>query len=120
MYFRKKETNIERIISQKTASVFEAAALAGWCIGSGQSLDTSETQLLRQAAHDYGVAFQLADDLDDHDIQMAYGHINYAVIHGKKATHKEIQKHLSQSKEKLTELGLWSQLWKDAHKCILN
>lgn len=115
----KDSAQLDQIMAQKTASVFEAAVLAGWYIGTsrGQTKPTAaETAKVKAAAYKYGMAFQLADDLNDYqdDIDMNHGHINYAVVHGKKATRKQIQKYLKESQTLLKEMHLWSSIWQDA------
>lgn len=115
---------IDTIMAQKTATVFEAAVLAGWYIGTSRRQvqpSSAETAQVKAAAYKYGMAFQLADDLNDYqqDIDMNHGHINYAVVHGKKAARKQIQKYLKESAELLQALHLWSPIWQDAQNCIL-
>lgn len=114
---------LEDIIKRKTGSLFEAAVVAGWIIGTStrpQPPTEYENILVREIANHYGMAFQMADDIEDQDkdIKRGNGNMNYCVVRGKLATQHRIEKELQLCREKLEILGLWSPIWRDAHKAI--
>ncbi|KAF3362566.1 putative geranyltranstransferase [Chlamydiales bacterium STE3] len=49
---------------KKTVSLFEIALVLGWLFGGG---NLSKLTLVKKAAYHYGMAFQIADDIDDYD-----------------------------------------------------
>lgn len=52
----------QRIISQKTGTLFELAFSFGWLFGGG---DIKQLELIKKLAHHFGFAFQTADDIHD-------------------------------------------------------
>lgn len=53
---------IRDVIQKKTVTLFEVSFIFGWVFGGG---DLSQLHLLKQAASHFGMAFQIADDLED-------------------------------------------------------
>lgn len=49
-------------VKRKTVSLFEISMVFGWLFGGG---DLAELPQVTQAAHHFGLAFQMADDFDD-------------------------------------------------------
>ncbi|MGK5594535.1 MAG: polyprenyl synthetase family protein [Parachlamydiaceae bacterium] len=49
---------------KKTVSLFEIALVLGWLFAGGQ---LSKLSLVKKAAYHYGMAFQIADDIDDYE-----------------------------------------------------
>lgn len=54
--------NICEVIEKKTVTLFEVAFVFGWLFGGGE---ISGLDNVKKAAHHFGMAFQIADDLDD-------------------------------------------------------
>lgn len=54
--------DIREIIEMKTVTLFEVAFVFGWLFGGG---DTRLLDDVKRAAYHFGMAFQIADDLDD-------------------------------------------------------
>ncbi|MCP5505554.1 MAG: polyprenyl synthetase family protein [Chlamydiales bacterium] len=52
------------VIYKKTVTLFEIAFVFGWLFGGG---DLEKVEEIREAAYHFGMAFQIADDLDDMD-----------------------------------------------------
>ncbi len=50
--------------NKKTVSLFEIALVLGWLFGGG---NLSKLPSVKKAAYHYGMAFQIADDIDDYD-----------------------------------------------------
>jgi len=53
---------LQRIIHQKTSALFEMSFVFGWLFGGG---DLALLPEVKKAASHFGMAFQIADDLDD-------------------------------------------------------
>lgn len=53
---------LREVIQKKTVSLFEISFMIGWLFGGG---DLKQTDLIKKAAHHFGMAFQIADDLGD-------------------------------------------------------
>lgn len=49
---------------KKTVSLFEIAMVLGWLFGGG---NLSKLPLVKKASYHYGMAFQIADDIDDYE-----------------------------------------------------
>ena len=77
------EEQILEIIQKKTASLFEIAFVGGWLFAGGEEAQLDQVAAL---AYHFGVAFQIADDLDDfeQDGGKSQG-ANYAQLFGKEA-----------------------------------
>ncbi|MBA3957323.1 MAG: polyprenyl synthetase family protein [Parachlamydiaceae bacterium] len=50
------------VINKKTVSLFEISFVLGWLFGGG---DLAKLHLVKKAAAHFGMAFQIADDIDD-------------------------------------------------------
>jgi len=101
------------VIHKKTVTLFEISFVFGWIFGGG---DLSKLPLVKKAAHHFGMAFQIADDIDDMAQDAAHDHpLNLANQCGKeRATqmfHEEI-KHfqLAQKELKLDSADLQALL----------
>jgi geranylgeranyl diphosphate synthase, type II len=74
---------IQDIIHKKTTSLFEIAFVSGWLYGGGDPLRLSE---VKKTASHFGLAFQIADDLDDASSDASKGRqVNIASIIGTEA-----------------------------------
>lgn len=92
---------LREIIHKKTVSLFEISFVFGWLFGGG---NFDQLPLVKKAASHYGMAFQIADDLDDVEQDIASGKkVNLAIVAGKPAAqqmfHEEIEGYLSTLKE---------------------
>lgn len=86
--------NLQVLIQKKTVSLFEISFVFGWLFGGG-SIDLLPT--VKRAAYHFGMAFQIADDIDDMEQDAKNERaINIAVLMGKQAAeklfHEEIEK----------------------------
>lgn len=84
---------VQEIIHKKTVSLFEISFIWGWLFGGG---DLTLVDLVKKSAGHFGIAFQIADDLDDMEQDAAHEHpINIANIMGKQEAkamfYKEIE-----------------------------
>lgn len=103
-YFDLHPTNdsreeLERVILLKTVSLFELSFVLGWIFGGG---DISKLPGVRKLAYDFGMAFQIADDLDDWD----QDEINLAKLLGREKTATVLQEHLTSFFQNSALLGL--------------
>jgi len=91
-------------IRKKTVSLFEIAFVLGWIYGGG-GLDRLDR--VKQLAFHFGMAFQVADDLDDLAQDEANEcKVNYALRLGKDAAHQQFAEDIRQYRHILKELSL--------------
>lgn len=81
------------IIHKKTVTLFEISFVLGWLFGGG---DLDQLPLVKKSAGHFGMAFQIADDLEDMTQDLIHGHsLNIANLFGqeraKEMFHEEIQ-----------------------------
>jgi geranylgeranyl diphosphate synthase type II len=79
-------------IRMKTVTLFEISFVYGWLFGGG---DPARLDLVKRCAGHFGMAFQIADDIDDQEQDLANSRsINSANLYGhdqaKKMFHEEI------------------------------
>jgi len=84
---------LREVIHKKTATLFEISFVFGWLYGGG---DASRLDLVKKAAAHFGMAFQIADDIDDRAQDLANSHsLNLANVFGleraKDMFHEEIK-----------------------------
>lgn len=85
----------------------------GWVLGTGSVEDIG---MIERAAHCFGHAFQLADDIKDHDTDTGW---NYAKIHGK-------QKHLTmwrnpfKSAKNSPWKKIFTSIWNEIFQKVIN
>jgi geranylgeranyl diphosphate synthase, type II len=87
------EEAIRDIIYKKTVTLFEISFVFGWIFGGG---DLAKLPLVKKAAFHFGMAFQIADDIDDMEQDLAHHHpVNLAIQCGKREAlrmfHEEIR-----------------------------
>jgi len=95
---------IQKVIVQKTVTLFEISFYFGWLFGGGSSRLLKD---LRMCAFHLGMAFQIADDLDD-DAQDGKTGVNIATLLGKEKAISLFEKEIASLKNSLKELGLWT------------
>ncbi|MBA2368410.1 MAG: polyprenyl synthetase family protein [Candidatus Protochlamydia sp.] len=97
---------IREIIDKKTVTLFEISFVFGWIFGGG---DLAFLPLVKKSAAHFGMAFQIADDLDDMAQDKAHGQsLNLANACGKESATILFHNELKQFKETLTLLNLSS------------
>lgn len=81
---------VEELICKKTVSLFEISFVFGWLFGGGSM---SLLPQIKKAAYHFGMAFQIADDLEDLEADLRTGRkANFAIAYSK----SEAQKRLDQ------------------------
>ncbi len=96
------EQGLREIIRLKTGALFELSFLLGWIFGGG---DLHQVEHVKKAAAHFGMAFQIVDDLDDLEQDLAQGKLqNYAALTGVSHTLKILENEIAAfltEKEKL-------------------
>lgn len=92
------------VIHKKTVSLFEISFVFGWLFGGG---DIDLLDKIKKAALHFGMAFQIADDLDD-VIQDAANErkINFAAVFGKKKAIEMFYDEIEKCSQALLELNV--------------
>jgi len=104
---------IHKIIYQKTVTLFEISFVLGWLFGGGAP---SSIQSLKDCAYHLGMAFQIADDLDD-DIQDASTKniTNIVRVWGREKSKFLLKKEILLFRESLEGLGLWTPTFQELY-----
>jgi geranylgeranyl diphosphate synthase type II len=97
---------IREIIYKKTVTLFEISFIFGWIFGGGS---LSAMPLLKECASHLGLAFQIADDLED-AVQDAFHEspINIAAAIGKEKAISLFGQEITSLKQNLIALNLWT------------
>jgi geranylgeranyl diphosphate synthase type II len=92
------------VIHKKTVSLFEISFVSGWLFGGG---DMSSLPWIKKAASHFGMAFQLADDIQDlHQDAFNERFVNMAAVMGTETTEKMMQNEIEGYKQVLNELKI--------------
>jgi geranylgeranyl pyrophosphate synthase len=92
------------IIDRKTGDLFVLCFVLGWLFGGG---DIAELPRVRQMAMHFGRAFQLVDDIDDLQQDLAGGkEVNSAILFGEKETLRLVVEHVDRFCALAAALGL--------------
>lgn len=95
---------IEEVILKKTVSLFEISFVLGWIFGGG---DISKIDDVKKAAFHFGMAFQIADDIDDMQQDVINGRkINMANCIGREGAIDLCNKHIRECKNLFEALSL--------------
>jgi geranylgeranyl diphosphate synthase, type II len=98
---------IQKILYQKTVTLFELAFVFGWLFGGG---DPAKLDRVKACAGHLGMAFQIADDLLDE----GHDRINIATALGKEKALRLFEQEMKGLQETLQELGLYSASFQEA------
>lgn len=96
---------VEKIIAQKTITLFQISLVLGWLFGGGDSARLKEVE---QCAHHLGMAFQIADDLQDVSQDATRPCNNIASILGLDQAASLFEREWELWKQSLMNLGLWN------------
>lgn len=105
---------IQKVIYQKTVTLFEISFIFGWVFGGG---DLSKIQEVELSAYHLGMAFQIADDLLD-EIQDSQTNIIFAV--GKERAIEMFKEEMNAFISSLKELELWNDNFKQVIRWLQN
>ena len=100
-----KLNTLEKIISQKTITLFDIAFSLGWLFGGG---DPDLLQEVSLCAYHFGMAFQIADDIQDRDEDVGKSN-NIALLLGMEEAQEKFFQEMELFTEKLKSLGLMSR-----------
>lgn len=97
---------VKEVICRKTVSLFEVAFVFGWLFGGG---DEQRLDEVKKLAYHYGMAFQIADDLNDMQQDLTNGkQINMALVLGEKAAASLLQQEAELYQHSLSSLHIAS------------
>ncbi len=99
-----------KVIAQKTSTLFEISFLFGWLFGGGSP---ASIEALRSCAMHLGMAFQIADDLEDDEV-----HIGRVL--GKKEAVSLFEKELAEFRNSLEGLSLWTPPFQELYALLLS
>lgn len=105
---------IQKVILQKTVTLFEIAFYFGWLFGGGSK---ERLEDLRAAAFHLGMAFQIADDLDDSGQDEGSG-LNIATLLGKEKAISLFEQEIASFKNSLEGLGLWTAPFQELYEYL--
>jgi len=105
----------QRTIIQKTSTLFEISFLFGWLFGGGKTAFLPE---LRSCARHLGMAFQIADDLEDHAHEIKTGKMNAAFLLGKEKAQLLFTQELNSFRGSLQKLGLWTSPFQELYELL--
>jgi len=97
------ETLME-VIEKKTVTLFEVSCILGWLFGGG---DLEKLDKVKECSYHLGMAFQIADDLNDFDSQN--DHTNIAQVVGLDQANSMFENHFKAFQESLNALNLKSK-----------
>lgn len=95
---------LQEVIHKKTVTLFEISFVLGWLFGGGE---LSKLDLVKKSAAHFGMAFQIADDLDDMTQDLAHEHsLNIANVLGKERAKDLFHEEMAQFDQMLRDLKL--------------
>ncbi len=95
---------VREVLQKKTVTLFEISFVFGWLFGGG---DVDLLPVVKQGAAHFGMAFQIADDLDDMDQDQANNHpLNFANVFGKQEAMAMFHEEITSFRSILKELHL--------------
>ncbi len=98
---------IQKIIEQKTVTLFQTAFAFGWLFGGG---DPALLQKVEDAAFHFGMAFQIADDLQDEEQDALHlCQINIASALGRPRAFSLFDEEMAKFEAAIKELGIWNR-----------
>lgn len=101
------QDKVLQTLEMKTAALFETSFVLGWIFGGG---DPKYLPLVEKLALHFGLAFQIADDIDDYEKDMGLGRkMNLAISLGKEKAQGSFQDHIIETKRLISELPIDSK-----------
>ena len=105
-----------KLMHEKTAVMFELAFCIGWIISNG---NMSKFKEIQEIGRNIGVAYQIADDIDDMESDLAQAErqgridVNFANKYGRRVALMEFNKYKNGAIFLMKQNGLYSKLWED-------
>lgn len=95
---------LREVIYKKTVTLFEISFVLGWIFGGG---DISRLAIVKKSAYHFGMAFQIADDIDDMQQDLMHDHpLNIANVCGKAKAKEMFHEEIAQFEQTLVDLNL--------------
>jgi geranylgeranyl diphosphate synthase, type II len=95
---------LREVIQKKTVTLFEISFVLGWIFGGG---DLAQLDLVKKSAFHFGMAFQIADDLDDMSQDLAHNRcLNIANRYGEESAKKMFYEEIKEFEQTMIELKL--------------
>ncbi len=107
-------STIQKVIDQKTITLFEISFIFGWLFGGG---DPNQIGKLSKLARHLGMAFQIADDLKDREQDGNKG-LNIASCLGIEKAMSLFEKETALFKTSLEELHLWTKPFQEIYEFL--
>lgn len=104
---------IETLIFRKTITLFQISFVFGWLFGGG---DEDRLEEVKKAAYHLGMAFQVADDLQD--VRSSDCKINAASVLGAAKALSIFQEEMLGFEQVIKELGLWNRDFVEVSKLL--
>lgn len=96
-----------QIIREKTTTLFEIALVLGWLYGGGEG---GQLEAVRRSAQQLGMAFQIADDMDDAQQDARRGDsLNVVHLVGWARAREMFEAEMAGLERSWQELGLWTE-----------
>jgi geranylgeranyl pyrophosphate synthase len=103
---------VESTAYRKTATFYELSFVLPYLFASAD-FNPDRVAEIRRAGADFGVAFQVADDLTDTESDRARNIPNFANTYGAEAARREVAQRLNSCALTLQRYNLWSPLWEE-------
>ncbi|MDF2549337.1 MAG: ispA [Chlamydiales bacterium] len=100
---RSPNTPLEEILRLKTVTLFEISFVFGWLFGGGK---LQLLPIVQQASYHFGMAFQIVDDLQDLQEDIAAKRPNYAATYGVQKALQAVEQEVSAFLKALDALSL--------------
>ena len=95
---------LHEIFLKKTVTLFETSFVFGWLFGGGEA---KKLDLVKKCAYHFGLAFQIADDIEDRDQDKTNGRaVNWAAVFGLEEAQRMFHVEIKQFLETAQQLGL--------------
>lgn len=108
---------LKEVILKKTISLFEISFVLGWLFGGGK---IDELPNVKKAAAHFGMAFQIADDIEDLEQDLKNGHkVNVAVNFGKDKAFDIVKDEIASFFETMDVLKIDATEFKNVAKALL-
>ncbi|HLB52313.1 MAG TPA: polyprenyl synthetase family protein [Chlamydiales bacterium] len=102
---------VSQVMLQKTVPLFQLSFVFGWLFGGGELEAIAKVE---ECAKHLGVAFQIADDLDD-QVQDQKEQINVVQSLGKEGAEKIFEEEMLFFRKSLEELRLWTSPFQEIY-----
>lgn len=114
---------VQTLVQRKTSPFFEIAFVGGWLVGGGET-DRQIMEDLQRAGRDFGIAFQVADDIGDLEKDKARRRQgkpgwNYADAFGVEEAEAELVRRLAACRKTLVRYRLHSAIWEEIYAKVM-